>query len=81
MLTGIKGKIAAGLLVGTTWMASHTSCDTGGAYGPVGYFTGGYNDYSGYVAVDPYYVEDPYYGGGYYYEDPCVYGCGAYGWW
>lgn len=77
MLATFKSKLMIFLLAGVAWMASYSSCDTGGLYSTVGgyfvddglyydggYYDGGYYDggyYDGGYYVDPYWY-DPYMG-------------------
>ena len=83
MLANFRRKLAAILLAGTTWLGSHSDCDTSSAYldfmpgyGIVTDYIGGvdgwgYDDgccYGGDYYYDDYYYEDYYYDD-YYYSD------------
>ncbi len=76
MLATIKSKLMLLALVGTTWLASYSTCDTGGIYGAMGGYydsIGGYFVDEGGYYVDPYwngYAYEPYLGD-YYEAAPC----------
>jgi len=68
MLAAMKSRLIIVLLVGTAWLGSYTSCDTGGLTGTLGGYydtIGGYFVDSGGYYVDPYWTD---YSGGYSYE-------------